>query len=202
MRCTSPAGGKSHYSRSSVSIHAVSFSPFAWCFSWPRGVLTGTPWYCWECCTDLLNTPGACARGPASRLSLCVHSPAPFLGPGNSSCIGLTGLSAPSPHLRESLDTAWASPPCTTAWQLSSGSNLGQSQGSPHLFPDTVLCCLMSSVLKTVHLSSVFLYISLSSIYLLSLIYLSITYLSIIMFVLGMKVNLILIILSWPEKLV
>lgn len=38
--------------------------------------------------------------------------------------------------------------PCTTARALAKGSRQRQLQGSLHLFPDTVLCCLMSSVLK------------------------------------------------------
>lgn len=52
-----------------------------------------------------------------------------------SSHLGLSGLLAPSPELRESTWLPLGFHLCNLVWKLSQGNNLGQAKYSSHLFP-------------------------------------------------------------------
>lgn len=94
--------------------------------------------------------------------SLCAILLSQVVCPAHSSCLGLFGISPLFLNLGSAPGSTCVPSPCAEPWELSQGSKLWQSEGSPCSFPmsqvsDTILHCLffvalMSSVLKTTQL--------------------------------------------------
>lgn len=144
---SSLAGGKSHCSWPGMGICNGSFNPLHGSSLAFPSFRTAMPCYCRICFTESCGlrqeTP---IRNPDLRVPLFVQVPHLL----TRSCeLQLLWSLDSQLHLCISQSSGFCLnfSPDTTAWGLAKGSKLGQSQCSPHLFPDTVLCCLMSSVL-------------------------------------------------------
>lgn len=127
-----------------MGVCNVSFNPLHGSSLALASLLTPMPCYCRLGCTEIC---GLCQETPIRNPDLRVPLFVQVSHLLTQSCeLQLLWSLDSQLHLCISQPSGFCLnfSPDTTAWGLAKGSKLGRSQCSPHLFPDTVLCCLMS----------------------------------------------------------